>query len=249
MSKLCVVFVCNKKYFNKFVKTCSQLIVNGKYRGDICLVIGNDLKNNPLIKTSFITDNKIIVKHFPDITFTKDFLHIQQHLKRPAHWFVKIFQYHKFYLFDTYFKQWDYIFYLDCGLTIVSDISPMIAEASENTLFAHSDAYPNYTWKLHNQFATRETKRPDKEQKLVQNLYNTYKLDIDYFQTTIMLYDTKIIKKDTYSDLYNLALKYPISITNDQGIFSLYFTNIKPLWKQIKIYCLIEKFGYLIPTF
>ena len=28
--------------------------------------------------------------------------------------------------------------------------------------------------------------------------------------------------------------RYPISITNDQGIIALYFTNIKPLFKQIK---------------
>ena len=56
----------------------------------------------------------------------------------------------------------------------------------------------------------------------------------DYFQTTIMLYDTKIIENDTYDNLLNLLIEYPISITNDQGIIALYFTNIKPLFKQIK---------------
>ena len=30
--------------------------------------------------------------------------------------------------------------------------------------------------------------------------------------------------------------EYPISRTNEQSIMSLYFTNIKPLFKQIKIY-------------
>ena len=53
----------------------------------------------------------------------------------------------------------------------------------------------------------------------------------DYFQTTIMLYDTKIIENDTYD---NLLIEYPISITNDQGIIALYLTNIQPLFKQIK---------------
>ena len=47
----------------------------------------------------------------------------------------------------------------------------------------------------------------------------------DYFQTTIMLYDTKIIEN---------VIEYPISITNDQGIIALYLTNIQPLFKQIK---------------
>jgi hypothetical protein len=49
-----------------------------------------------------------------------------------------------------------------------------------------------------------------------------------------MLYDTKIIEENTYNELLNLLLEYPISITNDQGLIALYFTNIKPFFKQIK---------------
>jgi hypothetical protein len=49
-----------------------------------------------------------------------------------------------------------------------------------------------------------------------------------------MLYDTKIIKHDTYDNLLGLLKEYPISITNDQGIIALYFTNIQSTFKQIK---------------
>jgi hypothetical protein len=65
-------------------------------------------------------------------------------------------------------------------------------------------------------------------------LKNTYDLNIDYFQTTMMLYDTKIIKENTFNDLYDLTLEYPISTTNEQGIMALYFTNIEPRFKQIR---------------
>jgi transposase len=51
-----------------------------------------------------------------------------------------------------------------------------------------------------------------------------------------MLYDTKIIKNDTYDNLLNLTYEYPISRTNEQGIIALYFTNIQPLFKQIKLH-------------
>ena len=51
-----------------------------------------------------------------------------------------------------------------------------------------------------------------------------------------MLYDTKIIENNTYDNLLNLTLDYPISITNEQGIIALYFTNIHPIFKQIKIH-------------
>jgi hypothetical protein len=37
----CVVFLCNQAYFSKFIKTCTELVTVGNYRGAICLVIGN----------------------------------------------------------------------------------------------------------------------------------------------------------------------------------------------------------------
>jgi hypothetical protein len=226
---ICVVFLCDKSYFNKFVYTCNQLIDNGKYKGNICLVIGDDLHNNELLNCDIIKNNNIIVKYFPNISFSNNFLDIQRKMNRPSHWFQKLFQFHKFHLFNTFFKQWDYIFYLDCGINIFSDISPIINEITENTLLAHSDAYPSYEWKLHNQFDKNNI-------EYFSKLNDTYNLNNDYFQTTIMLYDTKIITDDTYNNLLNLLIEYPISVTNDQGIIALYFTNIQPIFKQIRMF-------------
>lgn len=225
---LCVVFVCNRAYFDKFIVTCEQLINNGKYDGDICLVIGDDLYNNELLNCDFIKTNNIIIKHFPDIKLSSNILEIQKRINRSAHWFKKIFQFHKFHLFNTYFKRWNYIFYLDCGISIFSDIFPMLCEITDNKLLAHSDAYPTYEWKLHTQFDKNNL-------NYFTKLNDKFNLNIDYFQTTIMLYDTNIIKEDTYDNLLNLLIEYPISITNDQGIIALYFTNIHPVFKQIKI--------------
>jgi hypothetical protein len=180
-----------------------------------------------MLDCDLIKNNNIIVKHFPNIQFTYEFLEIQYKMTRPYYWFIKMFQFHKLHLFNSFFKNWDYIFYLDCGITIFSDVSPMINEARENTLLAHSDAYPKYEWKLHNQFDKTSI-------DYFTKLDATYNLNVDYFQTTIMLYDTKIIEENTYNELLNLLLEYPISITNDQGLIALYFTNIKPFFKQIK---------------
>jgi len=224
---ICVVFVCNKAYFNKFIYTCNQLVTNGKYTGNICLVIGDDLYNDTLLNCDTIKNNNIIIKHFPDIQFSDDFIDIQQNMVRDPHWFKKIFQFHKLHLFTSFFKQWDYIFYLDCGITIFSNILHMINEATPNTLLAHSDSYPNYEWKLKCQFDNTNTGHFTK-------LNGEYNLNIDYFQTTILLFDTKIIENDTYDNIFNLLKKHPISKTNDQGIIALYFTTIKPFFKQIK---------------
>ena len=66
--KICCVFVCNKKYFNKFINTCNQLIKYGNYKGDICLIIGDDLVGDKLLDLSIIKDNNIIIKYFEKIT-------------------------------------------------------------------------------------------------------------------------------------------------------------------------------------
>jgi hypothetical protein len=227
--KICTVLLCDKAYFDKFIYTCSQLLTNGKYRGEICLVIGDDLLNSTLLEHDIIRQNNIIIKHFPNHNFSNEFTSIQYHMNRPGHWFIKMFQFHKLHLFNTYFKQWDYIFYIDCGITIFSDVSPIINEAQENTILAHSDAYPTYEWKLHNQFDKNSP-------SYFKPLNGKYNLNIDYFQTTIMLYDTKIIQENTYDNLLKLLLEYPISITNDQGIIALYFTNIDNKFKQIRIH-------------
>ena len=63
----------------------------------------------------------------------------------------KKFQWHKLYLFNSYFKQWKYIFYIDCGMNIYKEIQPLIDCKKENILLAHSDAYPSYKWKLSRQ--------------------------------------------------------------------------------------------------
>jgi hypothetical protein len=223
----CVVLLCDKAYFDKFVYTCNLLVTNGKYKGDICLVIGDDLHEDPvLLEHEIIKNNNVIIQYFPTIKFSEDILCIQKYINRPPHWFKKLFQYHKFHLFNTFFKKWDYIFYLDCGIIIFDDITPILNEIKPNTLLAHSDAYPTYQWKLHDQF--------DKTTDCFELLAEKYNLNIDYCQTTIMLYNTNIIEENTYNDLLNLLYEYPISIANDQGIIALYFTNIKPYFEQIK---------------
>ncbi len=225
---VCIVFLCDKAYFNKFMYTCNLLITNGKYNGQICLIVGDDLNNDVLLDCDFIKNNNIIIKYFPNILFPNDFLIVNNSIKTDGRNLTKKFQWHKLHLFNTFFKQWNYVFYLDCGITIFSDISPIINEVTENTLLAHSDAYPTYEWKLHNQFDETNT-------EYFTKLNNTYNLNVNYFQTTMMLYDTRIIENDTYDNLLKLSIEYPISITNEQGIMALYFTQIKPLFKQIKI--------------
>lgn len=224
----CVVFVCNTAYWQKLLNTMKQLVSIGKYKGDIVVVIGDD-KNEKTeeINLSKYIGRNIIVKKFPEINFGNDFNKYFKNLKRHQRWTWSGFQYHKYYVFDKYFKKWDNIFYMDSGIKIYKDINPMLKLFKKNTLLAHSDAWPKYKWKLDNQF--------DKTQDKFNELKKEFNLNVDYPQSTIMLYDTNIIKDNTLNNLIELTKKYPISITNDQGIIALYWTSIDKKWEQIEL--------------
>ena len=170
----------------------------------------------------------LFIKYFPDIQFTDYFYTINNKIKSDGRNIKKKFQWHKLHLFNTFFKKWDSIFYIDCGMIIHSDITPMLQLVKKNKLLAHSDAYPKYEWKLNIQFDKTNT-------EIFTKLMNKYRLDIDYFQSGILLYDTNIINDNTFNDLYNLSLEYPISNTNEQGIMNLYFNCTHNLWEQIPL--------------
>jgi len=234
---ICVVFVTNKLYFDKFIQTATQLVTNGEYKDDICLIIGDDLHEDPEFLNHhnvFLTQYNIQIKYFPTHQFTPEFLEIQHSLYRPQFLNDKRFQYHKMHVFNAFFKQWDYIFYIDAGTIIFQGIEPILNEKTPNTLLAHSDAYPKYTRTLYDQF--EQIPATPTAHNIFTKLQANYPNinQTDYPQTTIMLYDTQIITPTTYTDLMNLLYEYPISNTNEQGIIALYFTTIRPVWKQIK---------------
>jgi hypothetical protein len=226
MTDTCLVLLTNNSYFDKMLYTLSGITQAG-YNGDICVVIGDDLQNSEKLKHHLLQTHNIAIKYFPDIIFSNDFLEKFNSMERDEYWRVKKFQYHKLHLFNTFFKQWKYIFYVDSGITVLNSIDPILQIKKQKKLLAHSDAYPEYTRRLEAQFVFNEP--------LFSKLREKYNLDIDYPQTTIMLYDTDIIENDTYTNLLQLAEDVKISMTNDQGIIALYFTCIHNVWEQIQL--------------
>ena len=230
MSSTCAVFVSNFRYLDKFFDTCQSLIEVGEYTGDIVLIVGNDINIENLKTHPFMKKNQIIIHPCPDIVFNREVSSKMDKTNTHCGKFgYKLFQYHKYHLFTPFFRKWNYVFYIDCGAKVYNNITPILETATPNTLLAHSDAYPAYTWKLSCQF------RGEMFPELKTELGERWNLERDYFQSTIMLFDTSIIEDDTFQQLYELTEKYPISGTNDQGILNLYFICIKNKWKQIEM--------------
>jgi len=229
MPTYCVAFVCNFRYLDKFFETCNALIYVGEYNGPIVLLVGNDINVRELSALPFFTKHpQILIRQEPDIGGEQNSLVFSDQSIKTIHatnakcdkFGYKLFQYHKFYLFTPFFKQWDYVFYMDCGAKIYDCIAPILACAKPGQLLAHSDAYPTYKWTLKDQFV------------------ESIDQDIDYFQTTIMLYSTEIIDKDsrlplkTFNNLCSLTEKHPDCKTNDQGIINLAFID---QWTQMPL--------------
>lgn len=225
-SDVCLALLTNDAYFSRLLATLSSVLSFG-YVGDVCVVIGDDLVNSDKLNHPLLKATNITIKHFSDIVFTAEFNEKFYSMIRDEHWKAKIFQYHKLNLFKTYFKQWNYIFYIDVGIKVFSSIDPIINVRKPGKFLAHSDAYPDYAYNLSVQFS--------KDDPLFETISKKYNLHTDFPQTTIMLYDTSIIEENTFNELVNLAEECKISRTNDQGIIALYFTVIKKLWEQIRL--------------
>ena len=111
-------------------------------------------------------------------------------------------------------------------MNIHYDINPILKNKPIKKLFARSDSYPEFERKLSSQF--------DNKNKIYKDLEKNFNLDItDYFQTGILFFDTEIITNNTKDELIDLTIKYPISITNEQGIMNLYFNHIKKDFEQL----------------
>jgi hypothetical protein len=226
MDSTCVVFVCDYGYFHKFLKTLQGLVKEGEYTGDICLIIGDDLKDSPLLENPLMKEAKVIVQHFPDIEIPFETREIMAELNRDIKWYLKVFQYHKFHVFQTFVKRWRRILYLDSGITIYRPIQPLLGCWKDGKFLAHCDSFPLFDRQLRQQF---DTLNP-----FIEQLETIYDMSCLFPQTTIMYFDSNLITETTFQELYDLMLRFPNSLTNDQGILALYFTQIRKCWEQIQ---------------
>jgi len=227
-SKTAICFVADFKYlFKNFKRIHTQLVNNGKFKGDVIIITS---LLSPTFLISIIRKNKNVqVLRFKKIRFSKQAENILSNLNtNPNRHNTKRFQWQKLNVFHTALKKWVFIFYLDINMIIHHDINLILNKLPINKIYARCDGYPDYKRILESQFE----KNNEKFKELSQN----FDLSINnYFQTGVLYFDTSIIKKNTLRDLIELVNKFPISITNEQGILNLYFIFIKNIYQELPV--------------
>lgn len=225
----------NRQFLEKAFEMIKQIREIGIYKGDIVCIVSDNLKNHPRLPEG----NNIIIKHFKEVNKSKIVDAVEKHpidekkkelVQMCFPMSFKSIHYHKFYCFHQYFKEnYKKCLYLDTGMQIFKPIDKIINLDCDGKILAHSDAYPTYKCKLFNQFDNIIFP------KLFNELNEIYNLDVDYFQATMFLYDTRIISDNTFDMLVNLSNIYINSKTNDQAILNIYFNCLLKAWEQIKI--------------
>lgn len=232
MKDFCVILMFDQKFLKKSWVTIQQLRQIGKYKGDICCIIANNLQDR---QEMLYKDANTIILTFPqydtspirnDSRKASDLGFVSFPMK------AKMIHYHKFYAFHKYFRDnYRKCFYIDTNTQIYKSIEKMSSLDCTGKLLAHSNAYPDYHEgdKMYTQFD--KVIYPD----LYAELNELYDLNVDHFQATVMLYDTSIIEYNTFDTLVWMAYRYVNCKTNDQGILNLYFGCIKHCWQQFPI--------------
>ena len=213
-----------RKYFKSLY---DELNTKGRFEGNYLII------TSLFCPTYFIRDirfnKRVKILRFKKVRFSKDEKKIYKNLNtgnQPNRFTTKKFQWHKVHLFDKKIKHWKYVFYMDINMHVHHEINKLLSLKPSKKLFARADGFPDYKRKLNSQF--------DSTHKIYKKLEKNFDLNkTDYFQTGIMFFDTEIIQSDTKEKILNIARKFPISITNEQGVLNLYFNEIKNYYQEL----------------
>jgi hypothetical protein len=223
------VTVSDLGYFNRATKTINDLRTTGKWTGDIVLIA---IDMSP--PSEFIKEYGIKVVSFPKIDITQFLNYIREKpISIPTcdgrEW-TKQNQWEKLHVFDTWFKQWERIIYLDAGLRMLDDVSPFLELDWRGKFLAPDDDL----WELKKPFSEQVelVNWPDKLTEL-QNVCPGI-CEGRYFLNCIWIYDTSIpINKEEFIDIIG---KYPLWRTNEMGVMNVVINFMHNLWTAFPLY-------------
>ena len=222
-----VVTLTDLAYFRKAKRTICDIRARGEWTGDLILItVGFHASKNFL---DFYRVTPYYVDHI-DTSYL-----MEQYQKQPIRptcdnrEYGKLTQWDKFYVFDSYFKRWDKVVYVDAGLRVLDRISYLADLPCNGVIMAPDDAAHYDQEKRFGGII--ET---DRNPEVVARLFEEYGSDMlkeRYFLNCIWMYDTSIITSTTFQELVETMNKYPICRCNEMTVMNLVFTFKHKVWK------------------
>ena len=224
--KSVVVTLTDQRYFNRAVQTIIDVRTRGGWTSDFVLItVGWDAPSD------FTDCHKVTcfrVEHIDTDALVEKYKRAPIRPTCDNREFAKLTQWDKFYVFDTYFAQWDRVVFLDAGLRVFDKIQLLIDLPCEGSIMAPDDAAPYDTRKRFG--AIIETDRnPEVVHKLFEE-YDSSILDQRYFLNCIWMYDTALLTTIAFSELVDAMNAYPICRCNEMTIMNLIFTFKYKVW-------------------
>ena len=149
----------------------------------------------------------------------------------------KFTQRDKFYVFDSWFLQWERVVDLDAGLRVVDRIAHLLDVDTTGLLLAPDDAAPYDTQKRFGGIIEAEVER---HPQVVPELWKEYSPEIlqeRYFLNCIWMYDTALLHRIHMTELMDAMNRYPICRCNEMTIMNLVFAFKHRVWRPFPEHC------------
>lgn len=229
MYMISTVFVtlCDKKYFERAIKTIKLLRTFGEWKGIIVLItIDFDLDDQ--IKVEY----NLIEKKFPPIDKSIMIQKIGNGFtdgdKREIN---KLNQWEKLHVFDEYFKQWKRIVFLDAGLHVFDSVNYLLELDFNNKFLCGNDRGDGLIKHNNNNFYTQlSIDYPNIIKKLENDFENTINFKSDYFLNCMWVYDSSILEYIKKEEFIKVMNEYPVFKTNEMGVMNIILHFKYKIW-------------------
>ena len=215
------VTLSDQSYFPKAVQTIQELRDNGKWTGDIVLIAVDFepcLSDVIVYTTTHINTDGLLesfrkypIRPMPD----------NRH-------FGKLYQWDKLQVFQSFFRRWERVVFLDAGIRVFDSVQPLLDLEWKGKLLApdDSDPYDNGN-RFHVQLDMLAN--PVVTEQLLAE-YSKEILEKHYFINCIFIFDTALLDKVSYQEMEDSMNKYPICMCNEMGIMNLIFAYKLGVW-------------------
>jgi|ETNmetMinimDraft_2_1059921.scaffolds.fasta_scaffold01168_7 hypothetical protein len=217
------VALANSKYVDYSKALFASAKLYGKWDGDFVLIIPEEDRDS--------SDVSILEKRGIKIYYGRTL---------PGNPTV---HFYKIYLFDEYFKKWDWIFYCDVDALIFDRIEFDLIERDKSVLFGNAEPWITfmqhffgsklgYKGEVADVWPEDKGEKLDLEMEFIKQNYD----DVEALQTCFMLFNKKIINDGYFKKIYDCYLKYhyKYGMTKpglwDQTLFNIIFYK---KWKYL----------------